>query len=608
MKNHLMSVIQELKHRNVFRLAIIYIITAWLIIQVVETIFPAFGFSEAAIRIAVIALGIGFIPALILAWVFEITPEGIKKEKDVDRSQSITPQTGKNLDRTIIVALVVALGYFAIDKFVISKFRESSIAQTARQEGRSEALVESYGNKSIAVLPFVDMSREGDQEYFSDGISEELLNLLAKIPELRVISRSSAFSYKGKDIKLADVARELNTAHILEGSVRKAGNKVRITAQLIEARSDTHLWSETYDRTLDDIFAIQDEIALEVVEQLKVTLLGAAPMVKETDPEAYALYLQARHLGRQGTAEAFEQSIALYKRALTIDPEYPAVWIGLAEIYSKQASNGQRPMDEGIRMAREAADQAMVIDPEYAPTHGQLGLIAMDYDNDLAAAARYYERALALDPTNPDILGGASMLARSLGRMDDGIALLEYALVRDPVNPTHHFNLGLDFIFAGRLDAAILSLRTALSLSPGRIGVYARMGDALLLKGEPEAALAAMQQDSFEGWRIIGMPMVYHAMGQAAESDAALAESIERFEHGAAYNIAYVMAFCGKADLAFDWLDKAVQYSDPGLVDIPVENLFANIHDDPRWLPFLESIGKSPEQLAAIEFKVTLPQ
>ena len=603
-----LSLYEELKRRNVLRVTAAYVVVSWLVIQVVETVFPAFGFGDAAVRIVTIILVIGLIPTFILSWAFEITPEGLKKEKDVDRSQSITAHTGKKLDRVIMVVMALAIGYFAIDKFVLSESREASIAEEARQEGRSETLVESYGDRSIAVLPFVNMSDDASNEYFSDGISEELLNLLAKIPELRVTSRSSAFSFKGEKINIPEVAKKLNVAYILEGSVRKAGNQVRITVQLIEARSDVHLWSETYDRTLDNIFAIQDEIALEVVEQLKVTLLGAAPMVKETDPEAFALYLQARHLGRQGTAEAFEQSIALYQRALTIDPEYPAVWIGLAEIYSKQASNGQRPMDEGIRLAREAVYKALVIDAEYAPTHGQLGLIAMDYDNDLAAAARHYERALALDPTNPDILGGASMLARSLGRLDDGVALLEYALVRDPVNATHHFNLGLDFIFAGRFDAAILSLRTALSLSPGRIGVYARMGDALLLKGEPEAALAAMQQDSFEGWRIIGLPMVYHAMGQAAESDAALAESIERFGHGAAYNIAYVLAFCGKADLAFDWLDTAVQYSDPGLVDIPVENLFANIHDDPRWLPFLESIGKSPEQLAAIEFKVTLPE
>jgi len=255
-----MNFLAELRRRNVLRVGAAYIVTGWLIIQVVETVLPAYGYGDAAIRLVVTLLAIGLIPSLIFAWAFELTPDGIKKEKDIDRTHSITPTTGKKLDRIIMVILALALGYFAVDKFVFSQSRETAIAETARQEGRSEALVESFGDHSIAVLPFVDMSPQGDQEYFSDGIAEELLNLLAKIPELRVISRSSAFSYKGKDINLADVARELNVAHILEGSVRKAGNQVRITAQLIDARSDTHLWSETYDRPLDNIFAVQDWI------------------------------------------------------------------------------------------------------------------------------------------------------------------------------------------------------------------------------------------------------------------------------------------------------------------------------------------------------------
>ena len=267
-------------------------------------VFPAFGLGATAVRRVIVVLVIGLLPVLIFAWAFEITPDGLKRENEVDRSQSITPQTGKKLDRVIMGVLALALGYFAVDKFVLAPQREQAATEAGRAEGRTESLVKSYGDKSIAVLPFVNMSADKDQEYFSDGISEELLNLLAKIPKLRVISRSSAFSYKGKDVKLAQVAEELNVAHILEGSVRKAGNKVRITAQLIEARSDTHLWSNTWDRELDDIFAVQDEIAAAVVEQLKITLLGEAPKAKEVNPEAYALFLQGRQLRRQNTPEA----------------------------------------------------------------------------------------------------------------------------------------------------------------------------------------------------------------------------------------------------------------------------------------------------------------
>jgi len=315
-----MSLIRELRRRNVFRVAAAYVVASWLLIQVAETIFPLFGYGDTPARIVVVVLAIGLIPALIFAWAFELTPEGLKKESEVDRSQSIAPHTGKKLDRMIMVVLALALGYFAFDKFVLTPQREAaqqqqtveqlaSATEQARQQGRTEALVESYGDQSIAVLPFTDMSSAKDQEYMSDGLAEELLNLLAKLPQLWVISRSSAFSFKGKDIAIPEIARQLNVAHILEGSVRKSGNTLRITAQLIEARSDTHLWSETWDRPLDDIFAIQDEIAATVVEQLKVTLLGAVPQVQETDPEAYALNLQVRHLGRQSIAEALSDGV-----------------------------------------------------------------------------------------------------------------------------------------------------------------------------------------------------------------------------------------------------------------------------------------------------------
>src|SRR4051794_9313330 len=322
--------------------------------------------------------------------------------------------------------------------------------------------------KSIAVLPFVDMSSGKDQEYFSDGISEELLNLLAKIPQLQVTARTSSFAFKGKEIGVPEIAKTLHVANVLEGSVRKAGNLVRITAQLIKAGTDTHLWSQTYDRKLDDIFAIQDEIAADVVKQLKVTLLGAAPKARPTDPEAYALYLQAVQLGRPFTAEAFQQSDALYRKALAIDPRYVPAWYGLARNFGNETGQGLLPGKEGFAQAREAAMKALALDPEYAPAHARLGRIAMVGDNDLVGAARHFERALALDPADLDVLRNSATLLGSLGRLDEALALDEAVVRRDPVNATALFNLGLDQRWAGRLDAAIASFRTVLSLAPGR--------------------------------------------------------------------------------------------------------------------------------------------
>ncbi|MCJ7555591.1 MAG: tetratricopeptide repeat protein [Gammaproteobacteria bacterium] len=615
-----MSLFTELNRRNVFRVGAAYAVVAWLLIQVAETIFPLFGFDDSPARIVVIVLAIGFLPTLVFAWAFEMTPEGLKKEKDVDRSQSITPYTSKKLDRMILVALVLALSYFAFDKFVLTEQREVALerqaderlvsaTEQARQLGRSEALGGVHnGDKSIAVLPFVDMSSDKDQEYMSDGIAEELLNLLAKIPELRVISRSSAFSYKGKDIRLAQVAEELHVSHILEGSVRKAGNRIRITAQLIEARSDSHLWSETYDRTLDDIFAIQDEISAAVVNQLKIKLLGETLHVRETNPEAYALYLRARHLHSQGSPEAYQQANALYKQAVAIDPDYAVAWDGLANNYLTQANQSLMESDQAFTLARGAAEKALAIDPDYALALSHLGWIAMAHDNDPVLAARFLEQAMRLDPGNPDIISNAASLLFFLGRYQQSIALNEYANARDPVNPVGFSNVGYLYMVVGRLEDAVAAYEEVLRLSPAYLGGYYYMGTALLLLGRPQAALAAMQQEQYPVYRFLGEAVAYHSLGDSRASDAALAEVIEKYEAEWAYNIAYVLAYRDEADRAFQWLDKAVEYGDTGLLEVMAKPEFANIHDDPRWLPFLESIGKSPAQLAAIEFKVSLPE
>ena len=603
-----MSFFEELKRRNVLRVAAAYIVAAWLLIQVAETIFPLFGFDDTPARVVVIALSILFIPAVIIAWVFELTPEGLKRDDEVDHSQSIAPQTGKKLDRIIMVVLAVAVGFFAFDKFVLSESRESSIAEAAREEGRSEALVVLYGEKSIAVLPFVNLSSDQEQEYFADGLSEELLNLLAKIPTLRVIARTSSFSYKGRDIDDADVSRELNVDNLLSGSVRKAGNKVRITTKLIRAEDDSHLWAETYERTLDDIFRIQDEIAVAVVTQLKVKLLGEIPTSEKADPRAYALYLQAREQARQYTAEGFEHSIELYQQALHIAPDYAAVWADLAESYIWLTNRALVDINEGYAQARKAANKALTLDSDHALAYASLGRIAMVHDSNLESAAQNLERALELDSTNPQIIRAAATLLTNLVHLKEAIGLLEYAAARDPVNSDVHANLALAYYYAGRAEEAIASYRTALSLSPGAFGLQSFIGAALLFNDEPAAALTAIQQEPNEAWRLVGEAMAYHALGQAAESDAKLAELIEKYDEEWTYNISYVLAYRGETDQAFERLDKAMKRNDPGLSEIAPAPEFANIKSDPRWLPFLESIGKAPQQLAAIEFKVTLPE
>jgi len=602
-----MTFYEELKRRNVFRVGAAYIVAAWLLIQVAETLFPLFGYDDTPARIVVIVLAIGFPIFLVFSWVFEITPEGLKKETDVDRAASVTHKTGNQLDRIIMVMLALALGYFAFDKFVLAPARDAELVEETTQQVRSEGLVESYGEKSIAVLPFINMSDDAGNEYFSDGISEELLNLLAKIPELRVISRSSSFSFKGKDIAIPTIAKQLNVVNVLEGSVRKMGNRVRITAQLIEARSDTHLWSETYDRTLDNIFTIQDEIAAAVVAHLKITLLADAPRVKETNPEAYGLYLQARHLALHGTVEGLEQSSALYQQALALAPDYAAAWVGLTASYINQAGK-VLPVNEGYALAREAANRTLVIDPENALAHAALGWISWGIDGDLAAAARHLERALELGPENLSVIGAAAILAKSLGRLDKAIALEEYAVARNPVSAKGYANLGDTYRLMGHLDEALASYRTALTLSPGMYGVQYQIGLALLFKGEPEAALAEFVLEGEDEYRVKGTALALYALGRQTEYEIKLQELIKGWGDEWPSEVAHVYAFTGEADTAFQWLDRVIEQNEEGLSEQFLHPFFTPLHADPRWAEFLNRVGSSPAQLDAIKFEATVPQ
>jgi TolB-like protein/Tfp pilus assembly protein PilF len=608
------SLFAELRRRNVFKAAAAYLALGWVVTQVTSTVAPLLHLPEW-IGPVVIWIGvIGFPFVIMFSWIYELTPEGLKRESEVDRSASITHITSRRLDYITISLLVLAIGLFAFDRFIPRRVEPPTASREAQTPAVPSASTPSAASaapaaseNSIAVLPFVNMSSDKEQDFFSDGISEELLNLLAQIPQLQVTARTSSFAFKGKETGIPEIARTLHVAHVLEGSVRKSGNSVRITAQLIKAGTDAHLWSQTYDRKLDDIFAIQDEIAADVVKQLRVTLLGAAPKARTTNPEAYALYLQAVQLGRQNTAEAFKQSDALLHKALAIDPRYAPAWAASAENFYHDVSLGLLSGKEGYAQAREAAMKAVAIDPDYAPAHARLGLIAMYGDNDPGGAAQHFNHALALDPADPDVLRNSATLLESLGRLDEALALDEAVVRRDPVNVSALYNLGVDQRCVGRLDAAIASLRTVLSLAPGRGQAYYWLGTAMLLKGDAQGALAQIEQETSGPWKMFGLPMAYHALGRKADSDAALAAVIAKYEKDGAYNIAYVYAYRGEADKAFAWLDKAVEYGDPGLSDVVTENLFDNIHNDPRWLPFLRKIGKAPEQLAKIEFKVTLP-
>ena len=422
-----MGLMSELRRRNVFRMVVLYAVASWLIMQVAEVIIALANLPNWIGPTTLGLLATGFPIALIFSWFYEITSQGISLEKDVRPGESITHATGRRIDFLVISLLCAAVILFAYDKWWIGPPPEAS----------------------IAVLPFVSMSDDASNEYFADGLSEELLNLLAKVPELRVTSRSSAFAFKGQKIDVSDVAQQLNVAHILKGSVRKSGNQVRITAQLIEARSDTHLWSETWDRTLVDVFAIQDEIAAEVVSQLKVTMLGAGPVSTVTDPKAYALYLQAKHFAALFTPEAMDKAVALYQHVLDIDPDYANAWNGLSKVYLNQAGRSL-PWREGLRLAREAAIEALSLDSEISDVHRNLGWIAILYEGHLAVGARHFERAISLPPSDLSELSDAASMFQFLTRFDEAITIREYLVAQNPVKASNYYNLGAALLYVRR--------------------------------------------------------------------------------------------------------------------------------------------------------------
>jgi TolB-like protein/thioredoxin-like negative regulator of GroEL len=601
-----MSLFAELKRRNVLRVGAAYVALSWLIIQVIEALFPMFGLSDAAARVIVILLAIGLVPALICAWVFELTPDGFKRDSEIDHASRDSRKLARRLDRLIIVVLVIALGYFAVDKFVIDPARDQAREEEVAREARTDALVESYGDYSIAVLPFEDMSPEGDQEYFSNGISEELLNLLARIPELRVISRSSAFSFKGQDIHIPTVAEKLNVAHVLEGSVRKSGDRIRITAQLIDARTDTHLWSETYERTLDDVFAIQDEVAARVVEQLHVTLLGKMPRTTPVDTRAYGLYLKAGHIFSLQMADQFDDAIRLLQQATEIEPEFVDAWVLLHYVYAmyRYGAYPER-REEMAALATETYDRVLAIDPENSTALAWMAEKAMA--DDPVRAARLLEKAASIDPTDVFVNWQAIELALELGRLDLAIEISEYLVVRDPLLFWGQLNLADYYFEAGRVDDAMHRYEIALSLNENAGAVRWKYGLARLMNGDPEGALGQFEMEPGKVYKLMGLAAAYHDLGRYEDSARTFAELIELEADKWPWGIARAYGWIGDADQAFFWLERTRE-TDPGyLGGVERIPLLQKLHSDPRWLPLLRSVGRAPEQIPAVEFNFKVP-
>jgi TolB-like protein/Flp pilus assembly protein TadD len=609
-----MSLFSELKRRNVIRVAIAYLALAWLLTEVAGTLFPAFGVPDWAFRFVVIVLVLGFVASVVFSWAFEITPEGLKRESEVVRTDSITHITAKRLDGITIGLIVMAVAFIAVDRIwlgpgMAEPGESKPVAEEPARTAGAEGAEPQFRPQSIAVLPFVNMSEDPANEYFSDGISEELLNLLAKIPELRVISRSSAFSFKGKDMKMEEIARELDVAHILEGSVRKADNRVRITAQLIDTRSDTHLWSETYDRTLDDVFAIQDEIAATVVGELRIRLLGGELQTRKVAPEAYELFLQARYLINQGSGESLREAIEILNEAVDRDPSYAPAWSELHRAYSNQISGRQADREETASKALEAINRAIELDPDDAVSLSRLGWFQLRFQGRLNDAARLFERALALEPGNAIVLANAASMLQLLGRLEQTIRVAEWAVNRNPLDPTANYNLARVYFGSGRLDDAEATLRKTLQLSPDYGSASNLMARVLYNQGKLEEAGQYTDRAPSPIMRQLGEALFNHARNETAQVDAILKSMIDEHAALASPAIAFIYAVRGDNDDAFQWIDRAIEYYGPDvLMNLRLAPELDEFRKDPRYEETLARFGLAERQLAEIEFDVKLPE
>ena len=460
-------------------------------------------------------------------------------------------------------------------------------------------------DRSIAVLPFEDMSADEDQEYMGDGIAEELLNLLAGVPELRVISRSSSFSLKGMRIDIREVAQRFGVAYVLEGSVRTSGNTIRITAQLIDGRTDAHVWSETYERTLDDVFAIQDEIAAAVFSELQVTLLDGAPRSRTTDPEAYSLFLQARSMHENAAGQSMVDAVGLYEAAVEIDPEYVPAWVWLAAAYDDTVNSLELPRDEVIRRAHDAINTALAIDPDDALALGMHAILIEAWERDLGRAAAEMQRAIDLDPANPILLRWLAILLTELGRHDDAVRVGEYLFARDPVGRITRINLAETYLNAGRFEDAVHICRIEVALSTDDSPCGSRLILALVNTGEAAAALEHLERVRPSRVYTRLAPLVYYAAGSDTayrEAIADLQATLEAGDAGLGFWLVNAFAFAGDRDAMYGWAERLA--AEDALSMTPNTAFFADYRDDDRWQRLMASIGQDPGTLAAIPLKV----
>jgi serine/threonine protein kinase/Tfp pilus assembly protein PilF len=463
-----------------------------------------------------------------------------------------------------------------------------------REQPKKESSVQQskMETPSIAVLPFVNMSADKNQEYFSDGMAEELLNDLAHIRGLRVVARTSSFQFKGKNEDLRTIGKKLNVGSILEGSVRKEGNRVRITAQLVNAEDGFHIWSQTYDRELNDILAVQEEIAHSVADALKVTLLGeySNTSSRSKNVEAYNAYLQGRYFSERRTKEDLEKAIGYYEEAISLDQTYALAWTGLAHVNTSMVGAGFSTVEGGFKKSRDSVTKAIQLDGNLAEAHAELAFIQTYHDWDWKTAEVSYQRALALEPGNASVVRGAAMLSACLGNLDDAISLDRRAVILDPLSIPAHFYLGFHLYYDNQMEQAIDAVRKALELNREFPRAHMLLGRISLAQSRFPQAITEMEQETDPTWRQHGLALAYFANGKKTEADTIFQKFVKENQSDWAFQIAQIFAFRNEKDHAFEWLERAYAQRDGGLAQMKGDPLLKNLQSDPRYSAFLKKM------------------
>jgi TolB-like protein len=594
-----MSLFEELKRRNVFRVGIAYILLGWAVLQGADFLLDLVDAPGWVTKVFAIAGLVGFPFAVFFAWAYELTPDGIKREKEVDRSQSITPQTGKKLNGIIISLLLVVVAFLLIDRFILNEHRAPASEHRAvgQYEARAEPGISAPGQSSVAVLPFVNMSADPEQEYFSDGLAEELLNRLAKIEQLHVAARTSSFQFKGQNLDISDIGRQLRVAHILEGSVRKAGERVRITAQLIKVDDGFHVWSETYERQLDDIFDIQDEISGAIADALKLEL-GAAPQrVSQTENrDAYQLFLQARYLlARRGEAN-MREAAHLFEKSLDLDADFARAWAGLAYTWAMLPSYAATDTVFARRKVEEAASRALALDPDNPEPYLARARLQSTIDGQIAAASANFEKAYEMAPNNVDVVNLYGDFLFTVGRLEEAETMERRAVELDPLDPIHHADVAGLLATRHEYDESLEYARTAARLAPDLMERQDALVWALIYAGHVEEAeqtidrLASELRDDrgyFNAWRC-GLAF---AKGDVEGLRALVAERVARPAAGSVDNFSFAAWYALWVDgpqAALPLVQQALA-NDESALSWPMMFYLPEMYsDDPDWLAFWE--------------------